>query len=189
MNHKKLITNLVICLLCLSSYSFAKDYTYPVIDTGQTTYFDNTSPIPCPAPDAGFAGQDAQYKGNQPTYHDNGDGTVTDGPSNNRIPPPPPPPRGNNQMQNSIPGRGQYGQMGGMGQGQRRGRGMGQGPGGMRQGPPPQAATACVDKSQGDPCSFQTPRRTINGSCLQMDGMGDQLICVPAEHGRGMGGW
>ncbi|SME96119.1 DUF1566 domain-containing protein [Desulfovibrio gilichinskyi] len=528
MNHKKFITNLVICLLFLSSPSFAQDYTYPIVDTGQTTCFDNTSPIPCPAPGADFSGQDAQYKGNQPTYRDNGDGTVSDlvtglmwvknrgnkvtwdqalsgaesckvggysdwrtptikelyslidfngwlfaapsgkpfintqyfdfkygntqagerdidcqdwsatkytgttmngnptvfgvnfadgrikgypiikhqnnqknklyiryvrgnpeygknifvdnsdktvtdtatgliwqkddsttkldwkealnycdklslagrsdwrlpnakelqsivdykrspaatdsaaidpifsvtskesyywtatthlngprpgnavyiafgramgymkrpgssqgrwmdvhgagaqrsdpktgdpqqfpnghgpqgddirinnyvrcvsggqaipdnppppspelystnGPSNNRMmPPPPPPPRGNNQMQNDMSGMGQYGQMDGNGQGQRRGQGMGYGNGngmmqgqgqGMRQGPPPQATTACVDMSRGDPCSFQTPRRTITGSCLQMNGMGDQLICVPAEHGRGMGMW
>jgi len=40
--------------------------TYPVVDTGQNQAFGN------------YAGQDAHYTGNPPTYRDNGDGTVSD---------------------------------------------------------------------------------------------------------------
>ena len=40
--------------------------TYPVVDTGQTTAHGD------------FAGQDAHYSVNPPSYKDNGDGTVTD---------------------------------------------------------------------------------------------------------------
>lgn len=52
--------------------------TYPVVDTGQNSCYDNYKEIPCPEPGEQFYGQDAQYKGNQPRYVDNGDGTVTD---------------------------------------------------------------------------------------------------------------
>lgn len=52
--------------------------TYPVVDTGQNSCYDNYKEIPCPEPGEPFYGQDAQYKGNQPRYVDNADGTVTD---------------------------------------------------------------------------------------------------------------
>jgi len=51
---------------------------YNIVDTGQNSCFDNTQTISCPEPDESFYGQDAQYYGNQPSYQDNGDGTVTD---------------------------------------------------------------------------------------------------------------
>ena len=47
-------------------------------DTGITKCYDNEKEITCPAPDEPFYGQDAQYSGPQLSYHDNGDGTVTD---------------------------------------------------------------------------------------------------------------
>ena len=40
--------------------------SYPVVDTNQTKSYTNT------------AGEDADYTGNQPSYTDNGDGTITD---------------------------------------------------------------------------------------------------------------
>ncbi len=53
--------------------------TYPVVDTGQTTCYDDAGAnIACPAENAPFYGQDAQYAGRQPDYTDNGDGTVSD---------------------------------------------------------------------------------------------------------------
>ena len=52
--------------------------TYPIVDTGQTKTYDNTTEIGVPASGGGFYGQDAQIDGNQPSYVDNGDGTVTD---------------------------------------------------------------------------------------------------------------
>ncbi len=53
--------------------------TYPVVDTGQTACYDGEGEeITCPGTGEAFAGQDAQYAGLQPSYTDNGDGTVTD---------------------------------------------------------------------------------------------------------------
>lgn len=52
--------------------------SYPVVDTGQTACFNNSRQMTCPDPGDDFNGQDAQYKGNQPHYIDNGDGTVSD---------------------------------------------------------------------------------------------------------------
>lgn len=49
-----------------------------VVDTGQTTCFDDQKAISCPAAGSTFFGQDAQYSKNQPVYVDNGDGTITD---------------------------------------------------------------------------------------------------------------
>jgi len=51
---------------------------YPIVDTGQDRCYDAQVEIAYPAPDGAFAGQDAQYAGNAPSYVDNGDGTVTD---------------------------------------------------------------------------------------------------------------
>ena len=51
---------------------------YPVVSTGQITFYNNFNEISIPASDEKFYGQDAQYKGNEPKYQDNGDGTVTD---------------------------------------------------------------------------------------------------------------
>ncbi len=53
-------------------------YSYPIVDTGQTQNYNNTSVIAAPSVGSAFYGQDAQVRGNQPTYVDNGNGTVTD---------------------------------------------------------------------------------------------------------------
>jgi len=47
-------------------------------DTGQSVCYSNSGEITCPSSGASFYGQDAQHDGNQPSYQDNGDGTVTD---------------------------------------------------------------------------------------------------------------
>ncbi|MDM8545012.1 DUF1566 domain-containing protein [Candidatus Venteria ishoeyi] len=49
-----------------------------IVDTGQTSCYDNSVPISCPEAGSEFFGQDAQYTGTQAQYSDNGDGTVTD---------------------------------------------------------------------------------------------------------------
>ncbi len=46
------------------------------VDTNQNSCYNSTSAITCPS--SSFYGQDAQYAGPQPSYTDNGDGTVTD---------------------------------------------------------------------------------------------------------------
>jgi hypothetical protein len=51
---------------------------YPIVDTGQTGCYDDQAAMACPAAGATYYGQDSQYNGLQPSYQDNGDGTVTD---------------------------------------------------------------------------------------------------------------
>lgn len=52
--------------------------SFPVVDTGQATCYNDSDAISCPVSGGSFYGQDAQYSGNQPSYTDNGNGTVTD---------------------------------------------------------------------------------------------------------------
>ncbi|WP_432735289.1 DUF1566 domain-containing protein [Maridesulfovibrio sp. FT414] len=73
----KLLTALLALLLLLPA-SLAQAGSYPVVDTGQQACFNNSRQIHCPDKGDDFYGQDAQYKGNQPRYKDNGDGTVSD---------------------------------------------------------------------------------------------------------------
>jgi hypothetical protein len=51
---------------------------YVIVDTVQKSCFDNSNEISCPSEGEAFYGQDSQYFGIQPSYQDNGDGTVTD---------------------------------------------------------------------------------------------------------------
>ena len=53
-------------------------WSSPIVDTGQIPCYDDVGQIPCPRPGEPFYGQDAQYQGQQMTFRDNGDGTVTD---------------------------------------------------------------------------------------------------------------
>lgn len=52
--------------------------SYLIVDTDQGNCYDAASQMDCPAEGEAFYGQDAQYDGNQPSYTDNGDGTITD---------------------------------------------------------------------------------------------------------------
>ena len=52
--------------------------SYPIVDTGQDKFYDNLAEITQPAVGSTFYGEDSQYLGNQPSYTDNGDGTITD---------------------------------------------------------------------------------------------------------------
>ena len=56
----------------------SNQYSYPVIDTNQSGFYDNTQEIISPEQGESFFGQDAQYQGIQAEYYDNGDGTITD---------------------------------------------------------------------------------------------------------------
>lgn len=51
---------------------------YPIVSTNQTAFYDDASIISKPNSGDEFYGQDGTYIGNQPSYTDNGDGTVTD---------------------------------------------------------------------------------------------------------------
>lgn len=57
---------------------FTPAVSYAIVDTGQDDCYDNTAEMSCPAEGSAYFGQDAQYNGRQPSYRDNGDGTVTD---------------------------------------------------------------------------------------------------------------
>lgn len=53
--------------------------SYPVVDTGQTTCYDDSGAISCPQSGESFYGQDAQFTGNAPSYTLSADGlTVYD---------------------------------------------------------------------------------------------------------------
>ena len=52
--------------------------SYKIVDTNVHEFYDNASIISTPMVSKPFYGQDATYSGNQPSYVDNGDGTVSD---------------------------------------------------------------------------------------------------------------
>jgi hypothetical protein len=54
------------------------DLDYVVVDTDQDFCYSDGESIACPGAGETYAGQDAQYVANQPSYLDNGDGTITD---------------------------------------------------------------------------------------------------------------
>jgi hypothetical protein len=56
----------------------AGSLSYPLVDTGQVVFYDTEGEIDEPAEGEAFYGQDAAYEGSQPSYTDNGDGTVSD---------------------------------------------------------------------------------------------------------------
>lgn len=65
-------------MLLVSPVGTQSANAYTVVDTGQVKCYNNSGEISCPQPAVAFYGQDAQYQGTQPSYVDNGDGTVSD---------------------------------------------------------------------------------------------------------------
>jgi len=57
---------------------FASELPYTVVDTGQDKYYSNSEQMTNPSKGENFYGQDAQHVGNQASYKDNDDGTITD---------------------------------------------------------------------------------------------------------------
>ena len=51
---------------------------YPIVDTGQDIFFDDSSAIVQPAQGAAYYGQDAHYTGNAPSYTKSADGKTVD---------------------------------------------------------------------------------------------------------------
>ena len=64
--------------LSLASTPLHAEISYPIVGTGQSKCYDNTSEIDPPEPGQPFYGQDAQHPGLSPKYKDNGNGTVSD---------------------------------------------------------------------------------------------------------------
>ncbi|WP_198679979.1 Lcl domain-containing protein [Aureibaculum luteum] len=54
------------------------NYSYSIVDTGVKDSYSDMEKISKPTDGESFYGQDANYNGNQPSYTDNGNGTVTD---------------------------------------------------------------------------------------------------------------
>ena len=79
-NKYKRFYSILLCILFLISVQLSaqSDLTYPIVDTGQKKFYNNTNEVSEPSNGGSFYGQDAQYNGDQPSYTDNGDGTVTD---------------------------------------------------------------------------------------------------------------
>ena len=70
---------MLVSFIILSVNIYGQDtVSYRVVDTGQQTFYNKTNEISAPSQGELFYGQDAQFNGNQPSYTDNGDGTVTD---------------------------------------------------------------------------------------------------------------
>ena len=68
----RFILMLLICTIT------ANAQTYRIVDTDQEKYFNNRSEISVPQKGEAFYGQDAHFNGNQPSYTNNNDGTITD---------------------------------------------------------------------------------------------------------------
>ena len=67
---------IIVFLLALTTGTYAQnELTYPIVDTDQSNCYSDNAAVNCGTV---YTGQDAQYTGNQPSYRNNGDGTVTD---------------------------------------------------------------------------------------------------------------
>lgn len=66
-------------LLCLSMAAFhLQSQSYTVVGTAQQTFFDSLNAISAPVAGQAFYGQNAHYRGHNPSYTDNLEGTVSD---------------------------------------------------------------------------------------------------------------
>ena len=72
---KQLVVGMHLALALAPSYGAQP---YLIVGTDQTKCYDSHGEIAPPKPGQPFFGQDAQHPGPVPSYHDNGDGTVTD---------------------------------------------------------------------------------------------------------------
>jgi len=70
--------NLIIAGSFLYVLTSQAQLSYPIVDTAQKRCYNASREISYPGNNQAFSGQDAQYKGNQPKYKDNRNGTVSD---------------------------------------------------------------------------------------------------------------
>lgn len=68
---------LLLAFLGLSP-AWAGELAYPIPGTGQNQCYDDRGRPGCPGAGQTFHGQDAQHRGQEPRYRDNGDGTISD---------------------------------------------------------------------------------------------------------------
>ncbi len=69
---------LLIIIFQISHQGLAQPLAYPVVDTKVAEFSSQSQVIAEPRPGEPFYGQDATYHGNQPSYSDHGNGTITD---------------------------------------------------------------------------------------------------------------
>ena len=73
------MTALACAIVCaMSASAGAADRSYAIVGTGQTAFYDAHGEIAATSEGDDFYGQDAQSVGAEPSYTDNGDGSVTD---------------------------------------------------------------------------------------------------------------
>ncbi|MBN1820130.1 MAG: DUF1566 domain-containing protein [Prolixibacteraceae bacterium] len=65
---------LTACLFSLIGFSQDGNKSYPIVDTGQELFFDNSKTINEPSKGEAFFGQDAGFDGNLPSYNISSDG-------------------------------------------------------------------------------------------------------------------
>ena len=75
---KLIVTSLFFVFTFLNFQEVIAQLTYPIVDTDVQEHYDNNAIISAPSTGQVFFGQDASYNGYQPSYTDNGDGTITD---------------------------------------------------------------------------------------------------------------
>jgi len=68
----------VMLFILLLGFNGSFAQSFPIVDTDQHLFYDSLNEMPEPSPGDAFYGQDANYSGNQPSYQDNGDGTISD---------------------------------------------------------------------------------------------------------------
>lgn len=68
----------MITMFVINNGISQNNLSYPVVDTDQEIFYDTIIEISAPSAGELFYGQDANYTGLEPSYQDNGDGTVTD---------------------------------------------------------------------------------------------------------------
>ncbi len=78
MNKMNLKPSFLLATHLFVSVCIHAQITYPIVDTNVSDHYNNSSIISSPNAGDAFYGQDATYNGNQPSYTNNGDGTVTD---------------------------------------------------------------------------------------------------------------
>ncbi len=78
-NQKPFKNLIVVCsFFIFITTGYAQSLTYPIVDTDVSDFYDDDSMTTVPVEGDDFYGQDANYSGNQASYTDNGDGTITD---------------------------------------------------------------------------------------------------------------
>lgn len=71
-------TATVMVVLFATSKIMSQTLTYPIVDTKVHSFTSDSTIISAPISGSAFYGQDATYQGNEPSYTDNGNLTITD---------------------------------------------------------------------------------------------------------------